>query len=130
MDILNEANLPTPVLLYPLATKENFLKDYGPYGKHLAQEFEDSSLVYFEDDKYGFPGHSVRVNGWKDGKKSRWFTNALGEVPALLTDGVSILFHLKVELDRESSEFVFRFYSGSNICRIRVDVTNGELIAK
>ncbi|XP_057314721.1 uncharacterized protein LOC130655923 isoform X2 [Hydractinia symbiolongicarpus] len=85
--IIKKLGYPLPKYLFPFATKEHYLKDYGPFRMANQEAEQQQSLTYlFGTDKYGFSSHGI-------GKPSK--TN----VPLLRTlifdMNLTVLFHLK-----------------------------------
>ncbi|XP_057313808.1 uncharacterized protein LOC130655125 [Hydractinia symbiolongicarpus] len=89
--VMKTLNLPTPLLLYPLALPEYYLQDYGPHHLHLVDDTIDSKVRVHFPDKYGMWDHCVQLDEL-DSKLGLFNLDIYSAVVAIKTEW-AFLFH-------------------------------------
>lgn len=101
--IMEKLGYPLPKYLFPFATKEHYLKDYGPFRMDI-QNAEPQSLSYlFATDKYGFSSHGI-------GKPSKTNVPLFGKL--MFDMKLTVLFHLK-PVEFNARQCIFNLGRGS-----------------
>lgn len=87
--VMKTLNLPTPLLLYPLALPEYYFQDYGPHHLHLVDDTTGNKFHF--PDKYGMWDHCVQLNVMGS-KLGLYNLNIYSAVVAIKTEW-AFLFH-------------------------------------
>lgn len=86
--VMKTLNLPTPLLLYPLALPDYYLQDYGPHHLHLV---DNTGVVFRMADKYGMWHHCVHLS-LRYSKPGLYNLDVSSAVTAINTE-FTFLFH-------------------------------------